>query len=150
MLNERQSKRGQSTNASGMRLNLLWYIPLFVFVVGYFALPNASAGYTNVRLVARHWTWGLLLSPSAYLFFATAMYSVLMPIQLMLFIPGFFSDETEVATYDRRYLLSLLVFAGIAVLSVVMQFVIEYSFPFCWQSDGVERMRILPFLPCPK
>ena len=68
----------------------------------------------------------------------------------MLFIPGFFSDETEVATYDRRYLLSFLVFVGISVLSVVLQFVIQGSFPFCWQSNGVERMRMLPFLPCPK
>jgi hypothetical protein len=131
----------------GMGGNLLWYIPLFAWVIWYFAIPNATSGYRNVRLVFQHWTWGLLLSPSAYLFFATVLYSVVMPLHFMLFIPGFFARD---ATYNRRYLFSSLVLAALAVVAVITQIIIQSSFPFCWQSDGVERMRMLPFLPCPK
>jgi hypothetical protein len=131
----------------GMRLNLLWYVPLFAFAVFYFAIPNAKSAYSNIHLVFQHWTWGLLLSPSAALFFATTIYSIFMPIQFMLFIPPMFG-HTE--TYRRRYLYSFLIFIALAIVAVVQQLVIQSSFPFCWQADGVERLRLLPFLPCPK
>jgi hypothetical protein len=75
------------------------------------------------------------------------LYSVFMPFQFMLFIPGFFGHD---ATYKRRYLFSFLVVVALAIVAVITQLVIQSSFPFCWQSDGVERMRMLPFLPCPK
>jgi hypothetical protein len=133
-----------------MRGNLLWYIPVFAFVVWYFALANARAAYENFGIVFRHWTWALLFSPSAYVFFATAVYSVFLPIHFMLFIPPFFSAEVEAATYDRRYLFSFLVLVGLIVLVVVAQLVVHGSFPICWPSNGVERIRMVPLLPCPK
>jgi len=134
--------------ARGMRGNLLWYIPLFALVVWYFVFPNAGSAYDNFSLVLRHWTWVLLLSPSAYVFFATAVYSVFLPIQLMLFIPIFFSADG--ATYDRRYVFSFLVLVALIILVVLTQLLIHASFPLCWQSDGVERVRMVPILPCPK
>lgn len=134
----------------GMRWDLLWYIPLFAFVAWYFSLSNARSAYENIGIVFRHWTWFLLVSPSAYLFFTTALYSVFLPIHFMLFIPPLFSAEVEAATYDRRYLLSFLVLVGLVILVFVNQFVIYASFPLCWQANGVERIRLVPFLPCPK
>ena len=107
---------GEVRREAGMRGNLLWYIPVFAFVVWYFALANARAAYENFGIVFRHWTWALLFSPSAYVFFATAVYSVFLPIHFMLFIPPFFSAEVEAATYDRRYLFSFLVLVGLIVL----------------------------------
>jgi hypothetical protein len=134
----------------GMRGNLLWYIPLFGFVVWYFGLANARAAYENISLVLHHWTWMLLVSPSAYVFFSTALYSVLLPIHFMLFIPSLFSADAEEATYDRRYVFSFLVLLALIVGVFVTQLVIRGSFPLCWPADGVERLRLVPFLPCPK
>jgi hypothetical protein len=134
----------------GMRGNLLWYVPLFAFVIWYFALPNARAAYDNIGIVFRHWTGILLVSPSAWLFFATTVYSVFLPIHFMLFIPRFYSTDAEGATYDRRYLFSLLVLVALVILVFVTQLVIHGSFPLCWQSSGVERIRLVPLLPCPK
>jgi len=133
-----------------MRWNLLWYIPLFAFVVWYFGLANARAAYENIGLVFRHWTWILLLSPSAYVFFATAVYSIFLPIHFMLFIPMFFAADAERATYDRRYLFSVLVLLALIVAVFVTLLANRASFPLCWPSDGVERIRLVPFLPCPK
>lgn len=141
---------GSDARASGMRGNLLWYVPLFLFVVGYFVIPNARSGYTNVRLLLRHWTWALLFVPSTYVFFSTVSYSVFQPIQFMLFIPLFFSDEHQGATYDRRYLLSFLVVLAMVALIFALQLAIHASFPLCWPADGFERLRMIPFLPCPE
>jgi hypothetical protein len=133
----------------GMRWNLLWYAPLFAFVVWYFGVANAKAAYDNISLVFRHWTWMLLLTPSAYLFFSTAVYSVFLPIHFMLFIPVFFSPDAKGPTYARRYLFSFLVLLALIVALVVTQLVIRDSFPLCWPADGIERLRLVPFLPCP-
>lgn len=135
---------------SHMGGNLFWYVPLFLFVIGYFVVPNISAGYTNIRLVFRHWKWILLVSPSAYVFFSLVVYSVCQPIQFLMFIPAFFSEERGTTTFDRRYLLSFLVVISLIVLVFLLQLAIHSSFPFCWQADGVERLRLVPFLPCPK
>ncbi|MGB8065262.1 MAG: hypothetical protein WCF26_25485 [Candidatus Sulfotelmatobacter sp.] len=141
---------GSSTAVrQGMRWDLLWYIPLFAFVVWYFGFANAKAAYENIGLVLRHWTWMLLASPSAYVFFATAVYSVFLPIHFMLFIPHFFSVDADRPTYDRRYLFSFLVLVALIVAVVVTQLVIRGSFPLCWPSNGVERIRLVPLLPCP-
>lgn len=148
---DRADSRGGSNGAvqRGMGGNLLWYIPLFCFVVWYFALSNARAGYENIGIVFRHWTWVLLVSPSAYVFFVTVVYSVFLPVHFMLFIPYFFSS-TDPATYDRRYLFSVLVVVALVILVFATQLVIQGSFPLCWQSNGVERIRLVPLMSCPK
>jgi hypothetical protein len=68
----------------------------------------------------------------------------------MLFIPVFFSVDADRSTYSRRYLFSCLVLAALLVSVVLIQFVIYGSFPLCWPKDGIERIRLVPFMPCPK
>jgi hypothetical protein len=91
----------------------------------------------------------IVVVPSAYLFVGLLLYAVLMPIQFMLFIPNFFLSP-DAATYDRRYLFSILVVFALIVSLFIIQLAISTSFPLCWPSDGFERIRMVPFLPCPK
>ncbi len=143
------SDGSSDSGGRGMRWNLLWYIPLFALASWYVVFSNAKAAYENITIVSRHWTWMLLVSPSAYVFLATTIYAVLLPIHFMLFIPRFFSVNADRPTYDRRYPLSILVLLALIVGVFVMLAASRASFPLCWPSDGVERIRLVPFLPCP-
>jgi RsiW-degrading membrane proteinase PrsW (M82 family) len=44
---------------AGMRLNLVWYVPLFLLVVYYLVVQNVSSGYENIRLVFGRFFWGI-------------------------------------------------------------------------------------------
>ena len=177
------SDRSSAASRQGMRWNLVWYIPVFAFVIWYFALANAKAAYENVGLLFRHWTWLLLLSPATYFFFefidgerglftrlshefvwaallnavcaavvllALRVRSNALPVHFMLFIPRFFSADADKPTYDRRYLFSVLVLLALILGVFLTLLANRQSFPLCWPANGVERIRLVPLLPCPE
>lgn len=142
-------RTGFRARLTSMGRNLLWYVPLTAWVLWYFVWANVVAGYENIRLMFRHWNWVLPLVPSVYVFLAVVLTSVLLPVYIMLTIPSFFANKNNEATYRRRYLLSFLSLFGLLAVVVLTQFAIQASFPLCWESNGTERFRLIPFMPCP-
>lgn len=130
-----------------MRLNLLWFIPLSLWIVDYFVLPNARSGYQNILLGLHRFTWGVLFSPSAYLFLAAVFESLYLPIQLLFTMPIFFVRDAP--RYKRRYILSFCTAIAIAVSAILLQFVIVGSFPLPLDKDGYIHLRLIPFFPWP-
>ena len=133
---------------SGMRANLIWYIPLGVFVLFYLVIPNIVSGYHNIALVIRRFSWLLFLSPAAYLFFACVFLSIALPVQMTLFIPAVF--DPQFPRYRRRYLVSFLIAAGIFAVCVVLQAVVWGSFPLPVDRDNHIHVRMIPFWPWPE
>lgn len=128
--------------------NLLWYIPLSVAVLAYFIIPNITSGYHNVALVFHRFSWLIFVSPAAYLFFSGVLASVFVPAQMMLIIPVFFDPDTP--AYRRRYLWSVTIVVGIAVVCFILQIVIWGSFPLPVDHEGYIHVRMIPFLPWPE
>jgi hypothetical protein len=132
-----------------MRFNLIWYIPLFVMVAVFVVVPTARAEYGIAQILFRRWSWGAFFSPSAYVFFASALASLVVPFQMLLFVRGFFEPEWEPA-YRRRYFWTLCtVFAIVAVL-FLLQVVMWGSFPLEVDTHRYVRLRLIPFLPWPE
>ncbi len=136
------------TRMLGMRANLAWYVPLVVAVLFYFVIPDITSGFNNIRLVFHRWSWGIFISPAAYIFFTSVLASVLLPIQLLLAIPIFFDSAGPM--YPRRHKLSLAVAVGLAVACFLLQLLIWGSFPLPVDSEGYIRLRLIPFLPWPE
>lgn len=67
------------TVVAAMRLNLLWFIPRCMLVVFYFVMPNAKSGYGNISRVLHWFTWGVFVSPSAYVFLTAVTASISFP-----------------------------------------------------------------------
>jgi hypothetical protein len=130
-----------------MGFNLLWYVPLGVWVVFYFIIPNAVSGFHNVALVFRRFTWSLFFSPSAYVFFGAVFTSIFLPFQLFLMVPAFF--DSEVLAYRRPYLWSLCMVITIAISAILLQAIIWGSFPLPADKDDYIHLRMIPFIPWP-
>ncbi len=130
-----------------MRYHLLWYVPLGVWVVLYFIVPNLVSGFNNLALVFYRFSWAVLFSPSTYVFFAAVFTSLVLPVQLFLLIPGFF--ERGVPMFQRRYLWALGVVLGIAISAVLTQTIIWGSFPLPTDKYAYIHVRMIPFIPWP-
>lgn len=131
-----------------MRANLLWYIPLCALAVGVLVIPGIVSGYHNVLIVFHRFSWLILVSPAAYVFFSCVLGSVLVPIQMMVAIPAFF--DPEATAYRRRYLWSVGVVLGATVACFLLQVIIWGSFPTPVGHDGYIHVRMIPFLPWPQ
>ena len=130
-----------------MRLNLLWYFPVGLAVMSFFVVPNFNSGYHNVALVFSRFSWVIFLSPAAYMFFSCVLWSVIMPFQLLLIIPSFFGADS--GFYQRRYLWTIAVLVSLVAACVVQQVIIWGAFPLPADTNGIIRLRIIPFLPWP-
>ncbi|MCL5125330.1 MAG: hypothetical protein M1511_12695 [Deltaproteobacteria bacterium] len=114
--------------AAYMGYNLLWYVPVCLWILIDFIIPNITSGFTNTVIVLRHFTWGLLLSSSAGLFFVAIGSSITMPIFLLGFLPAFFKKGGPF-DYKKRYLYTILLLFVIIVGSILLQLVIMGSYP---------------------
>ena len=128
-----------------MRWNLTWYIP-FAALCGLLCVFDTVEGYRWVRVVIAHWTWGLLLSPSAALWFSTTIASISVPLQPAIAIPALFAHGGD--DYQHRYRHTFLGVSLMLASVFVCWFVAWGSFPLDNTPDGV-HMRMLPFFPWP-
>lgn len=134
-----------------MGLNVIWYVSLFLLVIYFIIVPNALTAYKNISQVLRvlgHKSWGLLLSPSAYLFFIAELSSLFVPIQMLLWIPVYFENQEN--NNLRKYGWTLLTVAGIVVFLVVIQIIIWGSYPVGVDAEHYVRLRMIPFFPWPQ
>jgi hypothetical protein len=125
--------------------NLLWFVPLCLIVVAVIIIPVGLLAFENCRSLWRHFTWGLLVSPSFYMFVALTLTSPVLPIAFLTAIP-----ETFTASPSQRFIRSLTILLSIVCVSVVIQIFLWGSYPLGWDSDGTEHLRLIPFFPWPR
>jgi len=135
---------------SSLRWNLTWFIPVSIWVISRFVIPNAISAYQNFSLFFHEKWWLALLSPSAYIFEAAAFASVLSPLQLLSYIPVFFVNDPENSSYKRRYLWAACLVILIPISCVLIQYIIWGSFPFHTDKQGYGHLRMIPFIPWPQ
>ena len=132
-----------------MSLDLIWYIIIFLFTIGYIIIPNIIVGYQNVVLSFRYFSFFIFFSPSAYLFYSSIIASVWLPISLILFIPNFFSKDSENKFYNKRYLIAVLIILAIIISFFIIQVIIWGSSPYGVDNQGYIHLRMIPFYPWP-
>lgn len=131
-----------------MGKNRIWYALLWVLLL-WALIPIVHFDYDLLRLVFRRWTWGLLISPAADMFFALLSGSIAGPILMLLLIPLFFANQKENAKYNRRYSWTLLLLLGIVVGEFVIVTLMWGTFPLEVDAQNYIRLRMLPFIPWP-
>jgi hypothetical protein len=139
------------TPLTTMRFDLIWYLPLCLLVLFYIIIPNAIAGYQNIRMELHRFTWAILFSPSAYIFLPALFASILAPIGLLNLIPTLFSRDADnqVYVFKGRYLWALLVALSIYVSAILIQFLIWGSLPLEVDRNREIHIRMIPFYPWP-
>jgi hypothetical protein len=127
-----------------MGWNLLWVpFPILVFLL--LAVFDALEGYKNVRVLIEHWTWALLLSPAADMWFGLSLFSVVFPLQATVVIPAMFDPENTSAHPIRNGALSVI---WVPALVFGIQILLWGCFPL-QAHDGHIYMRLVPFIPWP-
>ena len=133
---------------ANMRFDLIWFVPLCAAILFYFIVPNITSAYHNILLMFDRFTWGIFVSPSAYVFISAIVGSVGLPVVLLLLVPIFFNQDAS--GYKRRYLLSLGVAIDIVLSSLLLQVIIWGSFPLPVDKEGYIHLRLIPFFPWPE
>jgi len=144
MPDQSKSSRPAIDKPESVGIQLLWYTPLCFVVVALILVPIGLLAFENVRSLFRHFTWGLLVSPSFYLFAGLTIASIYLPIALLISIIGSFT-----ASLSQRFLYSLRALALIVGLSVMIQVVLWGSYPLGYDANGTQHLRLIPFLPWP-
>jgi hypothetical protein len=134
-----------SVSSEGTWLHLLWYIPLCLVVVATIIVPSGILAFENIRYLCRHFTWGLLVSPSCVSFLGLTVTSIMLPLGLLSSITTVFEASTS-----RKLLYSARTVALTVGLSVVIQIVIWGSYPLGSDANGMEHIRMIPFFPWPQ
>jgi hypothetical protein len=119
-------------------------VVILVFVEGH----TVPLGFQLIKLAKHRWSWGGLMSPSAYICFSTIIASVLVPIQGAFMAIGLLSSK-EPTVARHRYLSASLCVIGIAVLPFVTDTILWGTFPFTFDEAGIGRLRLIPFIPWP-
>jgi hypothetical protein len=128
--------------------NWAWVLPLSaaaLFVVEMHTIPLALKLGSLAR---QRWSWGALISPSAYFCLAVTISSVILPVQGIVVIPSVLSSAPESGEAKRR-LLALLLIVLVFCLPFITDALIWGSFPFNIDGTGTARLRLIPFLPWP-
>jgi hypothetical protein len=107
-------------------------------------VPVSLLAYENIRALFRHFTWGLIISPSFYCFAATTISSITVPISLLKGMPKIFAEAE-----GKRLVAVVTGVALILLWSAVFQILIWGSYPLGYDKLGNEHLRLIPFIPWP-
>jgi hypothetical protein len=134
-----------------MRLNLVWYVPIFGSAILVFSGTAVINFIRDIKYLYKFWTRALLISPSAYVWFVSAWTEIFLPVRLTKIVPLIFAKdgEGESISFLRRYALSFLVLVGIIATYYVLEIIIWGSFPLFTDAEHYVRIRMIPFLPIP-
>src|SRR5438128_9585456 len=110
-----------------MGYNRIWYALLWVMLVMFLA-SIVRFDWLTLRLVLHRWSWGVLLSPAAYLYFTSLISTIFFPVQMLSVIPTYF-DMKATGLYSRRYKWTLLTLVGICAGEFLILALIWGSFP---------------------
>jgi hypothetical protein len=128
------------------RFDLLWYLSLCLVTVAVIVIPSGLLAFGNLRSLYRHFTWGLLISPSCIVFLCLTGTSIFLPLNLLSSIPIIFSEPS----FAKKLTFTLRTIALIVGLSILIQIVLWGAYPLGYDADGREHLRLIPFLPWPR
>lgn len=134
----------------GRRLgwNWLWFFPLCMAVLLLAERHTVLHALRLGKLAYQRWSWGALFSPSAYFCLCVILASVYWPIQGLRFAALIVTSDDVVET-PRRYFWVFLLAVAILLLPFVSDALTWGSFPFNVDNAGIERLRMIPFIPWP-
>lgn len=126
----------------GLAGHWLWFVPLCVLVLLLVERHTVLLGYEALELAWQRWSWGVVISPSADFCLSVIAFSVIFPLY------GLVTMGLLVAA-RQQWRWVLLMTALIVLLPTVTDLLIWGSFPFTFDTEGVARLRIIPFIPWP-
>ncbi len=140
-------KTGRTPKSFRIWWRWLWFAPLSLFLLFFVETHTIQFGLVVIRLAIKRWTWGGLISPSAYICMSAIIASILYPVYGLIFALASLSDDAEQT--KQRYLRAALAISIVIILPLVSDALIWGSFPFAIDAAGLHRLRIIPFFPWP-
>ncbi len=131
-----------------MGMNRIWYAFLWILLAAFF-VALLHMHYDVCRLELRRFSWGVLLSPSAYAFVGAMLSTIVFPIKILLMIPVAFIDDDSNEFFKKRYDFSLLAILAICVGDFLLLTFMWGSFPLEVDSQHYVHLRFIPFFPWP-
>lgn len=131
--------------ASKMGWNWLWFTPACAGVLFFVEGHTASHAFQLLRLAYQRWSWGALISPSAYFCLTVILVSVAVPIQGLAYVRAL---TTGMDTRKRNLYVALII-VTIFLLPLLTDALTWGSFPFNFDNRGLGRLRMIPFIPWP-
>jgi hypothetical protein len=144
---KRRSMRRGLHGSHRIGWNWFWFAPLSLIILYFVETHTIPFGLVTLKLAFKRWTWGGLLSPSAYFCLSTVLLSVTYPVQGLLIAITSLANGAETA--KKRYLQAAVALAIVAILPFITDTLIWGSFPFTFDDAGIGRLRLIPFLPWP-
>ena len=82
-----------------MGFNRIWYALLWIALI-LFLVPIARFDYSTFRLILHRWSWGVLFSPAAYVYFSSLIATIFFPVRVLAIVPVYF-DRRAIDLYSR-------------------------------------------------
>jgi hypothetical protein len=128
------------------RWHWAWLIPVSLFVLVTPLQHTIPYAWRIIQLYFHRWNWVALVSPSNALCLATLFTSVAAPVQGVLAAFALASDRGK---DSKRFFVILGIWMLVLVLPFVTDTIIWGSFPFNFDADGIQHLRLIPFFPWP-
>ena len=122
--------------------NWLWFVPLCLVVLTLVERHTVVHAHWLGKLAYQRWSWGVLVSPSAYFCWCVILASVFWPLYGLLAIAAMVKTR-------GRYVRVVLLAVAILVFPLVTDALTWGSFPSNIDKNGVRRLRLIPFVPWP-
>jgi hypothetical protein len=150
------SKEGLQTPASDpstsnppgqfSRLHWVWLVPVSLLVLVASLLHTVPYAWQVIQLYLHRWSWGALVSPANAVCLSTLFISIAAPITGVF---AAFALASNGGPDRRRIVGTLGIWILVLVLPLVTDAVIWGSFPFAFDANGVQHLRLIPFFPWP-
>ena len=124
----------------------LWFLPVCTVVLLLAERHTVEHALIICRLAYQRWSWGAILSPSAYFCVGVIVASVSWPIYGLLLTAVALQNQD---VKKKRYVYASVVAMTILLLPFVTDALTWGSFPFNIDDQGFHRLRMIPFFPWP-
>jgi hypothetical protein len=126
-------------------LNFVWIIPLYSFLV-YEIIRTIYAIYKNILQIYDSIGIVMFVLPSFYVWSGCYTISIIAPIYAMIMVWGFTLTENDIDIKNKvKYALSIIL--ALFILNTFLNIIEPYCYPLIVDSQGHERVRLLPFVP---
>jgi hypothetical protein len=128
---------------------ILVSLPLGVLWVLFLIVPGIAMTYADARLLLRRWDWFVLASPAFYVFLASSITKVLLPLQAFLAVPAAAVEAYRQGGLGQGWRAAASLMALILVVVVGAHVVSWGAFPLEVDDERAIHIRMIPFFPWP-